>query len=276
IALLTFGARVWTRTLPKWRFKVDDWLMCIAFVLMTIMFCLQWATQTWVIASPDLTHHSLSALSHAMKLGAISLPFWGWATGLVKISIGCMLLRFQQGTPGRLLIIGMIFLNVLLIIFAGIVQMFQCVPYASVWDFTGKYRDIKKCWGSDISVGLLYATCVCNIVSDVVFSIMPLSFLGRIRRPLREKVVVGSLMALGLLASIFSLCRMIIQARGRNKKDPIACLVLSCFLICLEVQVSLIAACVPTLRSSGRRALVRMGLMKDESVTEEGLSSATV
>ncbi|KAF2868969.1 hypothetical protein BDV95DRAFT_609227 [Massariosphaeria phaeospora] len=261
IAVLVFFARVWTRALPAWRFTLDDYIISVAFILMTVMFGLQYRTQTWAWGGTNPGTRSMNAVSYTIMLGSISLPFWAWATGLVKISIACMLLRFQQSPRWRIPIYLVIGLNILFIGFMGIAVLFQCIPYASIWDFKGKYPN-RKCWSPRISVASLWVSCLCNVISDVVLSLMPLTFLGKIRRPLKEKVVVGGLMGLGLLASSFSLARLILTCRGGRVKDIGANTTLTGLLACLEVQTSLIAACIPTLRSSSRRLLGRIGILR--------------
>lgn len=110
----------------------------------------------------------------------------------------------------------------------------------------------------------LYSSSVCNVLPDIVFSLMPLTFLNKIRRPLGEKMVVAGLMALGLIASTFSLSKSIVVGKLEKADDPSAFFLLIGLLSCLEVQTSLIAACAPTLRSASKRFLTRIGLSKSE------------
>lgn len=68
-------------------------------------------------------------------------------------------------------------------------------------------------------------------------------------------------MALGIVASSFSLGKAIMAGRLGKTMDGTAAFTLLGLLSCLEVQTSLIAACIPTLRSSSRQFLQRIGLM---------------
>lgn len=224
---------------------------------MSVAFGLWYATQMWAMGGYQ-SFRTLDEYTYASRLGAIAMPFWAWATGLVKVSIGLMLLRFQQSKRWRVVIHVMILLNILLIILLGIVNLFQCVPYSALWDFKKQIKD-KKCWRRELNWAMLYTSAVCNIVTDVVFSLMPLTFLRKIRRPIREKVIVGGLMALGLLASVFALCKTIVNNRLKMSKDKGASLILLGLLSCLEVQVSLIGACAPTLHNLAKRLFRRLG-----------------
>ncbi|KAF2278289.1 uncharacterized protein EI97DRAFT_456711 [Westerdykella ornata] len=259
IAVLVFCARVYTRACPIWRFSMDDYIICFAFSLMTVAFGLWYKCDLWAFSSepPHLRH--IDDVIYTSMLGAIAVPFWAWSTGLVKISIGIMLLRFQQQKPLRAVIYLMIALNVLLIVLVGLVQLFACIPYSALWDFKNRIKS-KKCWTQELNWAMIYSSSVCNVLTDVVFSLMPLSFLYKIRRPLCEKATVGVLMALGLVASAFSLSKAIVNGRLMKSSDAGGSLILLGLLSSLEVQTSLIAACAPTLRSLARRFLQRMGL----------------
>lgn len=155
----------------------------------------------------------------------------------------------------------MIAVNVVLIFFNGVWNMFQCIPFKAVYD---PMIQNKKCFSRNTIRISLYVSAACNISTDLIFSFMPLTFLGKIRRPLREKVVIGGLMALGLIASAFSLTKVILAAKLATPqgKDVGAYLMLFGLLSALEVQASLIAACIPTLRSSTKRLLTRIGLLQ--------------
>ena len=183
---------------------------------MNVCFGLWYKTVSWAWGGHHPAFRSIDEVTYGSMLGSIALPFWAWSTGLVKISIGCMLLRFQQGSRWKWVIYVMIALNVMLIGLVGVGNLFQCIPYAAIWDFKGEIKN-KKCWNGTQSRAMLYSSSICNVFTDFVFSLMPLTFLGKMRRPLSEKVVVGGLMALGLVASAFSLSKAVVN--GRITKD---------------------------------------------------------
>jgi hypothetical protein len=277
IASCVLLARIYTRTRPRWRLKADDYLICMAFVrlssrcyptpntdsyqvFMTVMWSLQYAALIWAWDNNHPQSRTIDQVIVSSKIGTISLPFWAWSTGLVKISIACMLLRIQQARGWRIFLYSMICINALLVGYLGIGNLFQCIPYQSMWDFKNEIKD-KRCWNETMVQSSVYISAVCNVGSDIVFSLLPLSFLGKIHRPRSEKVVIGTLMALGLVASSFSLSKAIITVRISRSQDGAASVTLIGLLSCLEVQTSLIAACIPTLRGSSKRLLQRLGLM---------------
>jgi hypothetical protein len=233
---------------------------------MTTMFALMYSAEIWAWGGHNPHFFTTDEVEHSSKVGSISLPFWAWSTGLVKISIACMLLRFSQGKRWRLLLYFMVALNIVLIGYSGIFGLFRCIPYRTIWDFRGEVK-VKKCFTQEVSVASQYVAAACNVSTDVVFSLVPRTFLGKIRRPLREKVVIGGLMALGLIASGFSLARAVITAHPHLVHNIDALINTIGLLSCLEVQTSLIAACIPTLRSTSKKILQRLGLINSTAMT---------
>ncbi|KAF2648609.1 hypothetical protein K491DRAFT_240008 [Lophiostoma macrostomum CBS 122681] len=263
VATFIIVARVYTRSLPVWRFSIDDYLISIAFILMSVMFALQYASMSWAFHASGPISRSVDERQYSSMLGTISLPFWAWSTGFVKFSIATMLLRFQQSQSWKYVIYTMISLNIVLVLFTGVGNLFQCIPYQSTWDFKNQYPN-KKCWGDEMNAISMYVASFCNIASDVVFSLMPLTFLAKIRRPMKEKIVIGVLMGLGLIASTFSALKAGLTKRLADGHDTTANVILIGMLSNLEVQTALIAACIPTLRSSWRGLMIKLGLKKSD------------
>jgi hypothetical protein len=231
---------------------------------MTIMFGFEYESMAWAAHVSGTVYRTVDQRQHSSMMGTISLPFWAWGTGFVKISIATMLLRFQQSQPWKYVIYVMISFNIVLVLFTGVGNLFQCIPYQASWDFKNEYPN-KKCWSPQLNVISMYVASSCNITSDVVFSLMPLTFLGKIRRPMKEKIVIGILMALGLTASTFSAMKAALTNKLIDHEDRAANVILVGMLSTLEVQTALIAACIPTLRSSCMGLMVRLGLKKPEA-----------
>jgi hypothetical protein len=236
---------------------------------MTCEWAFQYDAVSWAAGFRRLEFKTLEHSERTFRDGVLALPFWAWSTGLIKISIAWMLLRFQRTKGWRFFVYAMIALNVFFICFLGIANIFNCVPYQSQWSFSGKYsveKGNKKCWPVAAQMSTIYATVTINVVSDVVLSLVPLSFLRKVQRPLREKIVIGCLLGLGVFASVFSILRMITQVAPTYLVEPGANGVLSGLLTCLETEASFIAACLPALRSSANRWIQKVGLWKGSSM----------
>jgi len=215
---------------------------------------------------PRPEYRNLASVTRATRNGMIALPFWACGTGLAKISIAFTLLKFQQSRGWRYFVYAIVFLNIVFIAFVGIALTTRCIPYAATWDMVGKYKGKKVCWSRSAIRGTVYVTLICNVTSDIALSLVPLTFLSKVRRPLREKTVIAVLMALGIFASAFSIARVIgtwePHLTAYLAKDPSAFAIFAGLMTCLEAQCSLIAACIPMLRRPTARLLERLGLIK--------------
>lgn len=80
-------------------------------------------------------------------------------------------------------------------------------------------------------------------------------------RPLRERSLLGFLMALGLLATFASIYKTTILAQYRDIKDPFWETGLSLWWQ-LEQNIAIIAACIPCLRLPFERVLRHIGLLE--------------
>lgn len=142
----------------------------------------------------------------AEKFLFLSQPPYAWALACAKISIVWMLLRIQRDQR-----LWPFFLYSLMVVFALIAvtmnafQFSLCKPLSAVWDPKGSPGAV--CMAPNISQTSIYVTAALTIVSDLVLSLMPIAFIVRIQRPLREKIAIGCLMGLGVLASIASITK---------------------------------------------------------------------
>ncbi|KAF2198611.1 hypothetical protein GQ43DRAFT_465469 [Delitschia confertaspora ATCC 74209] len=257
-------ARVITRARPVWRFTIDDYLVVWGYALITVMYALMTHGETYALTTPHPPTRSFSSVQNTTKLAIIATPFWAWSIGIVKISIACMLLRFQQSRGWRLFLYSLIALNILLIGFTGIGNLFQCRPFKAMWDLKGEIAH-KKCFSKEMDHASLYVSAAINVSTDIIFSLLPLTFLCKIRRPFKEKLVIWFLMALGLVASSLSLAKAVFAGMYNPADpgmDPTSFNILIGLLSCLEVQTAVIAACLPTLRGGCRRVLEKMGWRK--------------
>lgn len=98
-------------------------------------------------------------------------------------------------------------------------------------------------------------------MEPAVLSLAPISFLWSLNRPLRERVVIGFLMSLGLLAGVSSLIKNLqIQKFGAPGVDgPALNIVISLWTV-LEQLLGVIAACTPFCKPVFEKCLRCMGV----------------
>jgi hypothetical protein len=107
---------------------------------------------------------------------------------------------------------------------------------------------------------------VIYLITDVIFSMAPIFFIHNLQRPMREKVVLGCVMALGLLCSVAIIPKLISLRKissspdfSYNAKDLLT-------WACIEFYVGIIAASIPVLRSCFEAGLRRLGFSVSSTI----------
>ena len=192
-----------------------------------------------------------------LLLFASQMP-WSWGVGLSKISIAFMLLRIKHTVRWKIFLYTMIIIQIVSAISANIVQFSICRPLSSIWN---PFVQRDDCWPRHVAQICIIVNGVVAIVTDIIFTFVPLTFIYRIKRPLREKIVVSFLMALGILASAASVVKLTLAKKyGRNRDRLYDGVDLALWSI-IEGEVAIIAACVPCLKSPSEKVLRRLGLL---------------
>lgn len=180
---------------------------------------------------------------------------WPIAVMFVKISIACMLLRIKRSRPWLAFLYIMIAIQVATCIGSVTFVLFRCIPMRAHWD--PSVTD-ARCVSTKSIYYTIYITAVISIVTDLSLAFLPLAFIRKMQRPLRDKIVLSALMGLGIFATIMSIVKTTVvkhyDATGDILWDSID---LSLWSI-LEEQAGIIAACIPCLRSPFERILDRI------------------
>ena len=96
-------------------------------------------------------------------------------------------------------------------------------------------------------------------LSDIVLALIPLLFIRTLTRPLREKIVLGVLLALGLACCAVTIPRLVAYFHTGLGYDITYVGTSALYLTELELFLGIWAACIPTLRNLFEGWLVRMG-----------------
>lgn len=276
LATITFGARLWTRCYPVFKMAADDYVCTCAFVsissrlrgtqpnmLMAQVFVLvdssiYLCTVRWVFIGTKYSL-TLADMERAYFYAIIGQPFWAWSMATTKCAVALMLLRLQQNKGLRRFLWIMIALQVIVAIYNMVTQLLQCVPLNKAWDLLGIVPG--KCWSKEAIRASSIAVQVFHIITDWIFALLPISFLRRVQRPFRERVVIGILMALGIFAGAASLVKIVALANFGRTNDPTAESIQIGMWSCIEELVAFVAACIPCLRSLFQRTLEYFGLV---------------
>jgi hypothetical protein len=195
----------------------------------------------------------LSNAQVAFKYAIVAQPLWAWSMATIKISFALMLLRIEQTLSWRRFLWSMIILQIVIGVYNTIGILLQCVPIYKAWDLTGTVPG--SCWSKDAQSTSTIVISVINIITDFLFAGLPINFLRKIQRPIRERIIVGMLMGLGVFAGISSIIKITAAAQFGRTGDTINESITIGMWSVIEELVGFIVICVPSLRSPVQRAL---------------------
>ncbi|GAM35592.1 hypothetical protein TCE0_017f04044 [Talaromyces pinophilus] len=158
----------------------------------------------WAVIIPEVAHGAgrhLVYLDPEVATTGLHLNFatqgiYLWAIGLVKISIGLFLIRFAPNKGYKIFIwtvIGMMAIYTTICFFTLI---FQCKDMASIWDSNVK----SKCFTPTQLIELSYTNTALNILTDLIFAILPAFMLRKLQVNTRTKASLICILGLGVFA----------------------------------------------------------------------------
>jgi hypothetical protein len=111
-------------------------------------------------------------------------------------------------------------------------------------------------------------------LSDLFFALIPLTFLHRLRRPLQERIFIGALMAVGLLAVATSIAKLYLLYKFWFRSDSTSYnynYVNFLLPTHVEIFITIIGATIPSLNSLMIRRLRKCGFMGEQRNNVWGL-----
>jgi hypothetical protein len=211
---------------------------------------------------------SFSRRRTALELIFIGQVTWYWSITLVKLSVGLLLLRIKHTRRWKFFLYTLLTLLVLAAIVQTFFQFLQCRPFKIYWDPRVLRQGPVQCFDRDVINGNIIAFSSFQIVTDIIFSFIPITFIRKLNRPRREKVFMCVLMALGVFAACAALFRTLTIQTFYTSRDVFRTNVTISLWAVVEQQFALIAATIPTLKSFLETALIRIGVFFYDKNTE--------
>lgn len=199
-----------------------------------------------------------ATIQRGFKLGILAIPIWGFAVGLIKLSVACLLLRFQQNRAWRLFLYFIIALVVAVTVASGIFISLNCIPLAASWDPT--HHIGARCVSSETVRLVSNFVGGFHITTDIVLSLFPLTFLVTLRRPFIEKVLISILMGIGLTASAASITKAIYVGKWAHNPSSLYLAYMISTFTTAEMLIGSTAACLPCLKSPTQKLLAKCGI----------------
>ncbi|KAL2060205.1 hypothetical protein VTL71DRAFT_9600 [Oculimacula yallundae] len=232
VAIAFLSARFVVKWMRFKAFSLDDGFLALAGACLITDLVIQQHMWNLGMATPQLASKSeFEGIMQMIIPGSIAYVTSLWA---IKIALVIFYKRIAART--KLQTVYNVVLGVLAVTWAVIFFdiIFLCYPIERKWKSNPECS--KK--ASDINY---WITILANIFSDVVIMILPISMVAKLQMPLKQKLGVAAMFALGFFVIIAS----IIRAYYSSKNETM----LTCTVSMVETAVAIIATCLPALRT---------------------------
>ena len=190
------------------------------------------------------------------RLSLIAEPVWVWEVTFIKISVAFMFLRLSRSVSWERAWRWIMYLSMFYLVASAILvlilQLTECTPLPYFWNKTIKGG---HCRTADEVHAAIIGTQVVFAFSDFQFSLLPLTFVFKLNRPFRERLLVAGIMSLGLLASSVGCLKFINFNLLRTSPDLMWNMVPWQLASFAEASVGIIASNIPPLKARGEKLL---------------------
>ncbi|KAH6644143.1 hypothetical protein C7974DRAFT_15389 [Boeremia exigua] len=141
------------------------------------------------------------------------------ALGFVKSSILVFYMRLDHRKFTRLAVWFLLAFVVALSITTFFFLAFVCVPPSLFWDLVGQAAAPEKCLDQSTQQMFFNLNGICNIIQDISIYLLPIPMLWNLQMPLRQKLALGALFSVGLIAVAASCVRFYYVLFLANEAD---------------------------------------------------------
>ncbi|KAJ5912115.1 uncharacterized protein N7473_001418 [Penicillium subrubescens] len=226
----------------------DDYTIIVAFILGVAIYALNCAMirygfgqNIWDVPFDDITkfYQLFQGLAVMYKI----------QISLAKISVCLFLLRIFQTRSFRYVAYGLIVVNAAIGITWALVDSFRCLPTRLTW--TGWMgEESGQCINFIVSILI---NCLVNIFVDSVLILMPVWEVIKLQLPLKKKIAVALMFAVGSLLTIIAIIRVVVFWNNRWGINQTTGLYPLIHWSVIEVQISVMCACLPAFRALAGR-----------------------
>ncbi|EFR05202.1 integral membrane protein [Nannizzia gypsea CBS 118893] len=243
ITTVITSARVYTRLVLIKAFGWDDGFMVLALACSAVNSALI----TTSISHGTGRHQvflSEAQRTQADKYNWISQSFHVMSTNWAKVSIMFLLLRLIQKAKSQA---PYIYGGMVLLTLSNVMCVYtifgQCTPVQSLWD----HSIPGKCWNPSVQRDYAFFQGAISAFSDLVLAVYPVHLVLTLHIPVRLKLALGSILALGLIAMGAAIVKTIFLSRLSARADYSWNTIDLVVWACIEQYLIIIAACIPTL-----------------------------
>ncbi|KAJ5370971.1 uncharacterized protein N7496_007063 [Penicillium cataractarum] len=202
LAVIALGVRTWTRLFVVRSFRVDDYLMIFAAILSCVL-----TGVTLDMLNYGLGKHmwdvSLARFSPMFSLlNLIAAIIYCAATGFTKVSVLVFYLRIFPSRNFHIAVWSIVFIAAGYSFASILANIFSCNPIAKSWDSS---ITTGSCMNRPV---FYFANAGLGIFTDFATVAVPIPWLRRLQMPIRQKIAVGGILAMGCFVGIVSCIRL--------------------------------------------------------------------
>ncbi|KAI9648090.1 hypothetical protein NHQ30_002719 [Ciborinia camelliae] len=242
IVLFMLGVRIYTRLYICKGFGMDDYLALFTMVPIAAFAVLSIFVETYV----GWDVHAWDAPPNSLTLGLKCLYttqiLFTLALVLTRLSVLWLISRlFKSGAPKlqRFTHWIMIYSIVHTTIFI-ITLIFQCRPFYDYWTISSVPQ--TNCINQQVH---LLFTAICGAIADYITVFLPMHTVWKLQLPIRQRISICMLFALGFLASTASVFRIIYTWQATSEQDRTWTSNTVFIWSSIEIYFGLFCACMP-------------------------------
>ncbi|KAK4232957.1 hypothetical protein C8A03DRAFT_19869, partial [Achaetomium macrosporum] len=261
IVCITASLRIYWRLRPVRRIGADD---------LTLSFALQVLTIAWYGVDVAMYHHGrgLEGFSpDPWTMGPLVTAdgvLWVWALNIIRISVALLLLRLKNSSPWRLTLWAVMSVQVCMLIVGTTMHLVMCQPISARWAPTATARCIYTPYF--MTYGYIYSGF--TIASDLILSLLPVTFIHTLHRSRLEKVLIGCLMAAGMAATGIAVTRLFLIMGYLGKGGTAMMNVQQDILWGMELTIGVLTPSISPLKAPVHRLMQPWGLLRSTSVSD--------
>ncbi|KAG9787851.1 Glyoxalase/Bleomycin resistance protein/Dihydroxybiphenyl dioxygenase, partial [Aureobasidium melanogenum] len=193
----------------------------------------------------------------ARQFGFLTQPLCVWSICLTKCSIALTALRTRRDREWQWVFCWVIFVQTTCTIAMNVIQVVQCQPTSALWT-----DDVAaQCWPPERTQLAAYVTLGFSVITSLLLSLTPLTFVRGANRPLHELVALGIWVGIGLFITMSCVANMVYLHDYRTTQDPLRDMVAPTTWWQIEQNFCLIASIAIRLRAPYETLLARFGLI---------------
>ncbi|KAF3941829.1 hypothetical protein ABW19_dt0209601 [Dactylella cylindrospora] len=240
-AVVVLG-RIYTRRWLIRSFGWDDWFIipaCIFCLALTISTCLA-TTAGYGIHIYEIPHHLRTV---SLEYAWANMLLYCICVTLTKVSILCFYFRLVQNGPFRILTWVTLVAVIGLGIAYALMVIFYCVPVQAYWNPLA--HPDAKCLSDGAA---LISNAAVNIFLDCWLWIMPVPIVWSVHLPLRQRIGLVAVFALGFFVCLAGAMRMYYVVQTAYSYDPTWDGFSAWIWSAAESDVGIICASLPALK----------------------------